>query len=187
MADTHRPFHPAPALDGGLSLSQADFDALVHELDGLRRTHRADLERRLRDAREFGSPADDDERLSVFEEVAADQSRIATLEGILRSACVVDDTAAFDGRAGHRCLVRVRDERGRISHYRLVGRRSASAVDGDVSIASPVGQAILGARAGDVVRVTPPSGRERTLHVIEVIPRESGTSVNLRVDAVAAA
>jgi transcription elongation factor GreA len=182
MADTHRPIHPAPALDAGLSLSQADFDALVRELDGLRRMHRTDLERRLRDAREFGSPADDDERLSVFEEVAADRSRIAKLEGILRSACVVDDAAAFDGRAGHGCQVRVRDGRGRVSRYRLVGRRSPSAIDGDVSIASPVGQAILGARPGDVVRVTPPSGHERTLRVIEVIP-----PANLPADAVAAA
>jgi hypothetical protein len=35
-------------------------------------------------------------------------------------------------------------------------------------MASPVGQAVRGARPGDVVRVALPNGRDRTLRVIEV-------------------
>jgi transcription elongation GreA/GreB family factor len=91
--------------DGMAHLTQTDFDALVRELDELRRKHRIELERRLRDARDFGSPADNDDVLTVFEEIAIDQSRIARLEDAVRSAVIVADgqvcrVAGVSGRQG---------------------------------------------------------------------------------------
>ena len=93
MADAHAHM--------GLRLTQEDFAALLLELDDLRRRHRVELEGRLRDARDFGSPADNDDVLTVFEETAIDTSRIAQLEELVRSAVVVSDGTAFDGLGNH--------------------------------------------------------------------------------------
>jgi transcription elongation factor GreA len=155
--------------DGMAHLTQTDFDALVCELDELRRKHRIELERRLRDARDFGSPADSDDVLTVFEEIAIDQSRIARLEDAVRSAVIVADGQVFDGAAELGCVVEVADGR-RTEAYRLVGRRSPDADRHVVSLASPVGKALVGARTGDVVEVTLPGDRSRRLEVLRVSP-----------------
>jgi transcription elongation GreA/GreB family factor len=68
--------------------------------------------------------------------------------------------------------------------FALVGRRAADSAPREVSLASPVGKALVGVRAGDVARVALPSGRVRLLRVLDVTnaPRmaknsRSGTAV----------
>jgi transcription elongation factor GreA len=174
-------------VQAGLRLTEADFNELVRELDDLRRKHRIDLERRLRDARDFGSPADNDDVLAVLEEVAVDASRIAQLDELVRSAFVIDDHAAFDGCAGLGCVVRVVDDRGRTSDHRLVGRRGPDAGPRDLSVASPVGKALLAASPGDAIEVMLPSGRARRLDVVAVTPPTANPTSTMLHDAVEAA
>jgi transcription elongation factor GreA len=52
--------------------------------------------------------------------------------------------------------------------FELVGRRTTDSKAGDVSLASPVGKALTGVRAGDVARVALPSGEIRVLSVLDV-------------------
>jgi transcription elongation factor GreA len=165
-------------------LTQTDFDALVRELEELRREHRIELERRLRDARDFGSPADNDDVLTVFEEIAIDRSKIAQLEDAVASAVIVAD-GAFDGAAGPGCVVEVAEGRRRQS-YHLVGRRTSAADRHVVSTASPVGQALVGSRAGDVAHATLPDGRIRRLEVIGVSAPVMDDAVAFRRDVAAA-
>ena len=161
---------PAP-LPAGPVLSAADYAELMRELDELRSRHRGELARRLRDARDFGSPADDDDRLAVFEDAAVDEARIAQLEQLARSASVIDFGAGIDGVAGPGSTVVVADEAGETPTYVLVGRRGADSAPREVSLASPVGKALVGVRPGDVARVPLPSGRDRALRVLEVTGR----------------
>jgi transcription elongation factor GreA len=152
----------------GVMLTRSDFKELTEELDRLHAAHRADLAERLRDARSFGSPGDDDDWLSVIEDAAVEQGRIAQLERLIAAARVVDDAPRGDAGAGLGAVVRVRDDRGRTRDYTLVGRLGPDEDRSQVSLGSPVGKALLGARRGDVVHVTLPSGRRRSLHVVEV-------------------
>jgi transcription elongation factor GreA len=173
-----------PGASAGLRLIQADFDALVRELDDLRCKHRIELEQRLRDARDFGSPADNDDVLTVFEDIAIDQSRISRLEEAVRSAVIVPD-GAFDGTAGPGCVIEVDDGRRRQS-YHLVGRRTPEADRHVVSTASPVGKALVGSRAGDVAHASLPDGRTRRLAVVSVsAPVMDDAVAFLRDDAAA--
>jgi transcription elongation GreA/GreB family factor len=55
-----------------------------------------------------------------------------------------------------------------VTDYVLVGRRRAGAGPREVSSASPVGMALLGSRAGDVVEVSLPNGRRRSLEILAV-------------------
>ena len=153
---------------GGVLLSQADYEQVTQELQSLRSAQRADLEARLRDARNFGSAGDDDDRMAVLEDTAIDRLRLAQLERFVASATVVDDAVASPGAAGLGSRVRVRDDAGRIAEYELVGRRTAGDGPTQVTPASPVGEALLGARTGDTVRLTLPNGRQRALTVLGV-------------------
>jgi transcription elongation factor GreA len=151
----------------GVTLTTAGYDELVRELELLRSAHRAELAQRLRDARAFGSPGDDDEWLAVLEDVAVDQVRIAQLERLVATANVVDAAPSSDG-AGLGSFVWVQDDAGRAAQYELVGRRTAHHDDNAISLGSPVGKALLGSQRGDVVQVALPNGRERSLTVLDV-------------------
>jgi transcription elongation factor GreA len=171
------PRHAAPAAaprshapsgpETGVLLTQADFDALVRELEALRRKQRGELAGRLREARAFGTSTENDDLLTVLEESAVDTARIAQLEEVVRLASVVE-AAAGDGGAGLGSTIRVADDDGRTTDYELIGRRSQDSGRHEVTFASPVGRALWGARPGDVVQVPLPNGRSRGLRVLDV-------------------
>jgi transcription elongation factor GreA len=175
MAD---PRHIAPAIDASIEsvstlgtrvlLTQADFDALVRELDALRTKHRDEVARRLREARTFGASTENDDFQAVAEDAAFDQARIAKLEYLVSFASVVDGPDADDG-AGLGSTVRVSDDAGHEREYLLVGRRDEHSGPHDVTMASPVGTALWGSRSGDIVTAALPNGRSRTLRVRAVV------------------
>jgi transcription elongation factor GreA len=151
----------------GVVMSSAEYAVLTRELESLRASHRSEVAQRLHDVRAHGTTSDDDDRLAVVEEAAIERARIAQLEDLVRSATVLDD-AVFDGAAGLGSTVEVADETGRTTTYRLIGRRTSESPSREVSLGSPVGKALVGARTGDVVHVGLPNGRERSLTVLGV-------------------
>lgn len=156
-------------------LSPTDYAQIMRDLESLRSTHRAEVAERLRDARTYGTAVGDDDHLAILEDAAVDRGKIAQLERLIASATIVD-ALADDGVAALGSFVRVRDQSGRYTEYEIVGWRSAEALQTQVTPASPVGEALLGARTGDVVRVLLPSERERTLEVVAVRSAQRETS-----------
>jgi transcription elongation factor GreA len=152
----------------GVVMSSAEYAGLTRELESLRASHRSDLAQRLHDVRAHGTTSDDDDRLAVLEEAAIDRARIALLADLVRRATVLDDDAVFDGAAGLGSVVEVADEAGRTRKYRLIGRRTSDSPAHEVSLRSPVGRALAGARTGDLVHVGLPNGRERSWTVLGV-------------------
>src|SRR5688572_4523585 len=102
---------PPPAA-AGVVLSAADYAELTRELDVLRSRHRGEVSQRLRDARDFGSPGDDDDRLAIREDTAFAEARIAQLEHLARFATVVAADEDVDGVAGLGSVVTVSDDMG---------------------------------------------------------------------------
>jgi transcription elongation factor GreA len=164
---------PAPA---GLVLSATDFAELMRELDELRRRHRGELSQRLRDARAYGSPGDDDDELAIREDAAFAEARIAQLEHLARFATVVTAGADATGTAGLGSIVTVADEIGGTMEFELVGRRTRDSKARQVSLASPVGKALTGVSVGDVARVALPSGEIRQLSVLSIISRSDASA-----------
>jgi transcription elongation factor GreA len=149
-------------------MSSAEYAVLTRELESLRSSHRSELAQQLHHVRAHGTTSDDDDRLAVLEEAAIDRARIAQLEDLVRCATVFDDDVEFDGAAGLGSMVEVADEAGRTTKYRLIGRRTSESPAREVSLGSPVGKALVGARSGDVVHVSLPNGRNRSLTVLGV-------------------
>jgi transcription elongation factor GreA len=158
-------------------LTTSQYAALERELEALRERHRAELATRLRAARGPEGGPDEAHLRTVLDEAAIDEARIAQLEERLRSARVVDVDLASQGAAGLGALVRVVDDEGRTSEYEIVGRRSPTARRSEVTPASPVGEALIGARPGDAAQIRLPDGRRRTVRVLDVrYPTAAGAS-----------
>lgn len=86
-----------------------------------------------------------------------DASRIAWLTAVLDAAEVVTPPAAPE-RASFGVWVEVEDEDGDRQVWRLVGPVEAEAREGRLSVESPMGRALLGARVDDAVTVRRPKG-----------------------------
>lgn len=157
--------------DEFLPISEEGYTERSRELERLRDEARRELAEGLRYAREDGDLADNLALQDLLEEQAQLEQRIALLEAQLAAAEIV--SPATDGRVGIGSVVSVRDGAAATHEYELVGPLEADVDSGRVSIAAPVGQALLGRRAGARVDVTTPGG-PLVLDVICVRPRVSG-------------
>ena len=127
---------------------------------------RPEMIERLREARADGDLADNPALYEILEEQAQLEQRIAHLGGQLASAQIVQPNG--DGTAGIGNSVRLRDlGTNEVVEYELVGGIEANLGNGRVSVAAPVGRALLGVGTGEVVDVATPRGKVQ-LEVIEV-------------------
>jgi transcription elongation factor GreA len=166
----YEPTQAAPSPGVRMLLTKVGLRAREQELDQLRAAKRHDIERRLREARGYGEPSGNDEYLATREDEAIVDARIATLDAMLAQASVVEHRTR-PGVVGIGSVVTVDDaDSGVDARYRLVGSHEVEA-PGDVSIGSPVGQALLGCRARETVTVSLPDGRTRRLRIASVASR----------------
>ena len=141
-------------------ITRDGLERLSAELERLTTDGRREIADRLRHAA-AGEPnrSESSEYLDAREHQAMLERRIALLEERLRSAQVVEP------QLGNGCVdvgerVRVRElESGARLELELVGPFESDARAGRISIASPLGRAILGLRRGQIAEVDAPRGR----------------------------
>ncbi|MEE8473320.1 MAG: transcription elongation factor GreA [Dehalococcoidia bacterium] len=142
------------------SLSSQGYAELQTELDNLRkeRPHIADGLRLAAADKDFRENAPLD---AMREYQGQTESRIRDLEAILESAVVVEHhTGALEVELGS--IIQLRDlASGEDLRYSLVDPTEANLAQGKLSVASPVGQALLGKEPGQVVEVAAPVGTFR--------------------------
>jgi transcription elongation factor GreA len=132
--------------------------ALRAEIDELESVGRAQMAERIKAARELGDLKENAEYHIAKEDQAHLETKILRLNQRLRAARVVEEHIA-PGVVGFGSTVAVVDESsGLAMDLMLVGPTEADLKKGRLSFESPVAQALVGARAGDVVTVATPGG-----------------------------
>jgi transcription elongation factor GreA len=151
-------------------ITREGLQRLNDELERLKTEgRRAITERLTRMAGTESNRLESAEFLDVRAEEALLERRIALLEERLRSAALVEPQLG-NGLVDVGERVRVRDlESGRRLELELVGHLDADASAGRISIASPLGRAILGLRRGEIADVDAPQGL-RQYKVLAVEP-----------------
>lgn len=146
---------------------------LNQELERLVTGGRRQIAERLRNAATSeANPAESGDYLDVREEQAMLERRIAVLQERLRRARVVDPELG-NGRIDVGERVRLRDlSSGERLELELVGPLESDPTAGRISVASPVGAAILGLRRGQIADVDAPRGmlRYKVLAVEAPVP-----------------
>jgi transcription elongation factor GreA len=144
-----------PTLEPTL-VSREGLANLVNELDDLRTVQRPLIIDRVATARSHGDLKENAEYEYARKEQSFMEGRIQTLEQMIRNAQVIEATEASDTvRVGSTVDV---ESEGDPFTYVIVGPTEANPAQGKLSNASPVGRALLGARAGQEVRVELPAG-----------------------------
>jgi transcription elongation factor GreA len=134
---------------------------LKAELEELKGPQREALARRLRDAIQMGDLSENADYHKAKEDQAFLEGRIQELEYLLRNAEIVEaDSGPKDVVAiGRRVTVQEGDFEPEV--FLLVGAKEADPRAGKISNESPIGQALLDHRVGDVVEADTPGGRIR--------------------------
>jgi transcription elongation factor GreA len=159
-----RPQYPP----GAALMTSAGLDELRSELERLRQQTRTYVEQRLREARPYGEGSNNDEYHDVREEQMVLEARLAVLQDTIDRAVVVEAEHVKRGTAVIGSTVTIEDlASGHTSRHRLSGAHQPLTPD-VISAASPVGQALMGARAGAVATIDLPDGRSRSVRLVAV-------------------
>jgi transcription elongation factor GreA len=143
-----------------LVITREGFDRLYAQLERLKGEERRRVADRLRRATTTeANLAQNMEYLDAREEKLELERRIFMLRERLREARVVEPRPG-NGRVDPGERVRVREvASGRSLVLELVGQLEADVAAGRVSVASPLGQALVGLRKGEIANVVAPRGR----------------------------
>ncbi len=132
---------------------------LQEELEYLKVSGRKDIAEKIKIARGFGDLSENAEYDAAKDAQAAMEKRIGELEEMLKNVQIVDVNDLGTDVVGILSKVTVYDEEMEEEDtYTIVGTTEADPDKNKVSDESPIGKALLGKKAGDVVEVETPGG-----------------------------
>ena len=148
-------------------LSRDAYERLRAELEDLTTRGRVDIAQTIETARELGDLKENADYHAARDDQGRMEARIRQLQSLVDHAVIVDSSQASDTVAAG-SIVALRYEGDDEADRFLVGsieeRRSDVAV---VSPASPLGQALVGHRKGDVVSYQAPGGNLK-VEIVEI-------------------
>ena len=130
-----------------VSLTAAGKKELEKELDELIK-NRPVIAERITTARAFGDLSENEEYSSARNEQKLAESRILELQDILKNAKIIRGGKKDKVALGATIVL---DLGGRKVEYALVGPTEANPLEGKISNESPIGKAIFGHKANEVV------------------------------------
>ena len=129
---------------------------LQAELKDLKTVKRRELANRIETAKSLGDLSENAEYHEAKDALGFVEGRILEIEDLLKNAVIVErEAGASNVRVGTTVTVSVN---GKEKEFTIVGSNEADPLAGKISNESPIGQSLLGAKAGDHVEVETPSG-----------------------------
>ena len=140
-------------------LTYAGLKQYEDELHNLKVFKRKEVAQKIREAREQGDLSENAEYDAAKDEQRDIELRIEELEKLLKSAeVVVEDEVDLD-KISVGCKVKLLDvEYNEEMEFYIVGSTEANSLQNKISNESPVGRALMGKSAGDVVDVETQAG-----------------------------
>ena len=149
-------------------LTQEGYENLKEELERLKRVERPANIRAIEEARAHGDLSENAEYAAAKDRQGFIEGRIGELEHKIAHADVIDIRKLDNSRAmfGSRVLLE-NVETGEDVEYQLVGPDESNIEKGKISIASPLGKAMMGKKPGDALTLQAPGGM-RSYEVVEI-------------------
>ena len=147
-------------------ITKEGLERLRQELHRLERKERPDVIKAIAEARSHGDLSENAEYHAAKERQGFIEGRIMELHGKIGSSEIIDVSTLPDDRVVFGTIVLLNDlDTGDEFKIRLVGPDESNADDGDISVLSPLGRALIGKEPGDEVQVKTPGG----LRLLEIM------------------
>lgn len=130
---------------------------LENELNDLKLNKRPEVIQAIKDARALGDLSENSEYDAARDAQAHLEGRIKELEFKLEHCKIMDSTNKDVVGVGCSVTVSYLSD-GEEEEYKIVGSLEADPFENKISNESPIGKAIMGKKAGDVISVESPNG-----------------------------
>ena len=153
-----------------IMLTAEDFKKYEEELEFLQSVKRKEIAEKIKVARSYGDLSENSEYDDAKNEQAIMEARITTIEAILKTAVIIDESNTSTEHVHLTSVVTVEMlKTGKQAKYKIVGSGSneTNPKEGKISDESPIGKALMEKSVGDVVEVETPGGMV-ALKVIEI-------------------
>lgn len=147
-------------------LTPDGYRRLNEELDFLTHQRRREVAERIKESIQFGDLTENSEYDDAKNEQAFVEARISHIVDLVSKAKVIEKKSVKTGAVDVGCRVKLRDQQSsEEDEYLIVGSAEADPMNHRISNESPVGKAIIGQKAGEVVSVETPEGKLKYLIV----------------------
>lgn len=142
-------------------LTPDGYQELLDELEKLRTTERREVADRIRDAITYGELTENSEYEDAKNAQAFLEGRIEDLKHIMQIARPLEKDEIPTDHIGLGSIVTVQDDTGDPWEFTLVSPVEANPIKDKISDESPVGEALIGKKVGDVLTVSVPAGKTK--------------------------
>ncbi len=150
-------------------ITREGYESLKRELETLKSVERPQNIKAIEEARAHGDLSENAEFDAAKDRQAFIEGRISELGFKLGNADVIDTESLSTDRAIFGCRVVLENvDTGEEVRYQLVGPDESDIENGKISVASPLGKAIIGKVPGDEVVLNAPGGR-RCYEIVEIL------------------
>ena len=147
-------------------LTSEGLEELKQELENLKLVKRPEVIQALKEARALGDLSENAEYDAARHEQAVVESRITELEQMVENAVVIENIKTDCVGIGTKVKIEyIEDEE--TEEYSIVGSKEADPFENKISNESPIAQAILGLKVGDIANVASPNGQYQ-VKVLEI-------------------
>ena len=132
---------------------------LERELQEMKTNGRKEIARKIAEARAHGVLSENAEYDAAKEEQGLFELKISKLENVLSRARIIDPSEFPTDEIHILSKVKIKNTKTlKTFDYTLVSAEEADFQAGKISVTSPVGQGLMGAKVGQVVKVKAPAG-----------------------------
>ncbi|MEX1052462.1 MAG: transcription elongation factor GreA [Patescibacteria group bacterium] len=138
-------------------ITKEGLEILQSELKDLIENKKPQAIDRLQKARNMGDLSENSEYTSAKDGLAMIEDRIHTIEATIKTAEIVEDNHNNNEISlGSHIKVQANGEQ---NEFHIVGEYEADPSTNKLSMTSPIGQALLGKKTGDLVEIEVPAGK----------------------------
>lgn len=133
------------------------YEELKNELDNLKNVKRIEVINALKEARALGDLSENAEYDAARNEQAELEARIQKIEQIMENVSIIENVDNSKVSIGNTVTIRYIDD-DETDEYQIVGSQEANPFESKISNESPIAQALLNRKVGDIVDVNSPNG-----------------------------
>ncbi|MEW6377013.1 MAG: transcription elongation factor GreA [Thermodesulfobacteriota bacterium] len=143
-------------------ITRNGYNQLHKELENLKKTVRPQVIKAIEEARAHGDLSENAEYVAAKERQSFVEKKIREIEQKLANSEIMDTLPSSNGRVGFGSVVTLEnlDNGGEVT-YQIVGPDESDIASGKISIASPLGKALIGKEVNEEVTVQTPGGTKK--------------------------
>ena len=128
-----------------------------NELNELKNVRRPEVIKALKEARALGDLSENAEYDAARNEQAELEARIQKIEQIMENVSIIENVDNSKVSIGNTVTIRYIDD-DETDEYQIVGSQEANPFESKISNESPIAQALLNRKVGEIVDVNSPNG-----------------------------